>query len=60
MKHRYPIVNTRKRRTLRRMLYYSPGPNWVWYLDGYDKLKPCDFEIHECMDGYSRRVSSLF
>ena len=28
-------------------------------LDGYDKLKPHDFEIHGCMDGYSRHVSWL-
>ena len=28
----------------------------VWHLDGYDKLKPCDFEIHDCIYGYSRPV----
>ena len=56
MKHLDPIVNTRRRRTLRRRLFHSPGPSWVWYLDGYDKLKPYDFEIHGCMDGYSRHV----
>ena len=57
MKHLDPIgVNTRRRRTLRRRLYYSQGPNWVWHLDGYDRLKPYGFEIHGCIDGYSRRV----
>ena len=56
MRHVDPIVNTRRRRTLRRRLFYSPGPNWVWYLDGYDKWKPYDFEIHGCMDGYSSHV----
>ena len=45
MKHLDPIVNTRGRRTLRRRLYYSRGPNWVWYLDGYDKLKPYYFAL---------------
>ena len=49
-------VDARRRRTLRRRLYYSRGPNWVWHLDGYDKLKPYGFEIHGCIDGYSRRV----
>ena len=49
-------VDARRRRTLRRRLYYSKGPNWVWHLDGYDKLKPFGFEIHGCIDGYSRRV----
>ena len=47
-------VDARRRRTLRRRLYYSKGPNWVWHLDGYDKLKPFGFEIHGCIDGYSR------
>ena len=33
-------VAARKRRSLKRRLYYSKGTNWVWHLDGYDKLKP--------------------
>ena len=49
-------VDAKRRRTLRRHLYYSKGRNWVWHLDGYDKLKPFGFEIHGCIDGYSRRV----
>ena len=49
-------LDARRRRTLRRRLYYSKGPNWVWHLDGYDKLKPFGFEIHGCIDEYSRRV----
>ena len=56
MKHLDPIVNTRSRRTLKRGLHYSWGPNWVRHLGGYDKLKPYDFEINGCMDGYKRRV----
>ena len=56
MKELEPVgVDARRRRTLRRRLYYSKGPNWVWYLDGYDKLKPFGFEIHGSIDGYSRR-----
>ena len=27
----------------------------MWHIDGYGKLKPFDFAIHECMDGYSRK-----
>ena len=56
MKTPDPIVNKTGRRILRHRVYYSPDPNWVWYLDGYDKLKPCDFEIHGCMDGYTRHI----
>lgn len=28
------------------------GPDFVWHLDGYDKLKPYGFAIHGCIDGY--------
>ena len=57
MKHLDPIgVNTRWRETLMHRLYYSRGPNWVWHLDGYDKLKPYGFEIHGCIDEYSTRI----
>ena len=35
---------------------YSKRPNWVWHLGGYNKLKPFGFEIHGCIDGYSRGV----
>lgn len=49
-------VESRTRRRLRRRLYYSPGPNHVWHIDGYDKLKPYGFAIHGAIDGYSRKV----
>ena len=49
-------VETRKRRRLRRRAYLNPGPNFVWHMDGYDKLKPYGFPIHGCIDGYSRRI----
>ena len=45
-----------KRHQLQRRKYYSRGPNYVWHLDGYDKLKPFGFAIHACIDGYSRKV----
>lgn len=31
-------------------LFYQ-GPDFVWHLDGYDKLKPYGFAIHGCIDG---------
>ena len=31
---------------------FAKGPNDVWHLDGYDKLKPYGFSIHGCIDGY--------
>lgn len=41
---------------LRRRQYLSPGPNYAWHLDGYDKLKPYGFAVHACVDGYSRYI----
>lgn len=49
-------VELRKRNRLKRRLYYSRGPNWVWHIDGYDKLKPFGFSIHGAVDGFSRKV----
>ncbi|CAD6216225.1 GSCOCG00011298001-RA-CDS, partial [Cotesia congregata] len=41
---------------LRRRQYLSPGPNFLWHLDGYDKLKQFGFAIHGCIDGFSRKI----
>lgn len=41
---------------LRRRKYSAKGPNWIWHLDGYDKLKPYGFSIHGAIDGFSRRI----
>lgn len=49
-------VELRKSHCLRRRNYYSQGPNWVWHVDGYDKLKPYGFSIHGAIDRYSHRV----
>ena len=49
-------VDKRRRRRLRRRIYHSPGPNFVWHIDGHDKLKPYGISIHECIDGCSRRI----
>ena len=49
-------VDRRKRRRLQRRKYRCPGPNYIWHIDGYDKLKPYGFSIHGCIDGFSRRI----
>jgi len=49
-------VAYRKRRRLQRRKYQSPGPNYVWHIDGHNKLKPFGFSIHGCIDGYSRKL----
>ncbi|XP_052765590.1 uncharacterized protein LOC128206898 [Mya arenaria] len=52
-------VERRKRHRLRRRQYISRGPNYVWHLDGYDKLAPYGIYIHGCIDGFSRKVMWL-
>ena len=49
-------VELRSRKRFRRRRYVAAGPNFIWHLDGYDKLKPYGFCIHGAIDGYSRRI----
>lgn len=49
-------VDMRLRHRLRRRQYKGRGPNFLWHIDGYDKLKPYGFCIHGGIDGYSRRI----
>ena len=49
-------VQLRKRRRLHRRKYFASGPNFVWHIDGHDKLKPYGFSIHGCIDGFSRKI----
>ena len=49
-------VEKRKSRKLRRRIYRTLGPNYVWHIDEFDKLKPYGFSIHGCIDGYSRII----
>ena len=44
-------VDRRKQRRLLRRKYSNPGPNFLWHVDGYDKLKPYSFAIHAGIDG---------
>ena len=50
-------VRQRKAHRLVRRSYYALGPNYVWHVDGYDKLKPYGFCFHGAIiDGYSRQI----
>ncbi|XP_028516806.1 uncharacterized protein LOC110245566 isoform X2 [Exaiptasia diaphana] len=49
----------RKSNCLKRRVYRNKGPNYAWHVDGYDKLRPYGFDIHGCIDGYSRRIMWL-
>jgi len=49
-------VDDRMRRRLVRRSYHAVGPNAVWHIDGYDKIKPFGMCINGCIDGFSRKV----
>ena len=49
-------IELRRRKHLRRRLYFARGPKWVWHIDGYNKLKPYSFNIHGAIDGFSHRI----
>ena len=50
-------VRQRKAHMLVRHRYYAQGPNYVWHVDGYDKLKPYGFCFNGAIiDGYSRQI----
>lgn len=52
-------VQLRKRNRLRRRQYLNKGPNYLWHLDSYDKLKPYGIAINGCIDGFSRHIMWL-
>lgn len=49
-------METRKKKKLRRRQYFNKGPNYLWHLDSYDKLKPYGICINGCIDGFSRHI----
>ncbi|KAF5280782.1 hypothetical protein FQR65_LT14981, partial [Abscondita terminalis] len=49
-------VECRRRRRLRRRQYSNRGPNYLWHVDSYDKLKRYGICINGCIDGFSRHI----
>ena len=52
-------VATRSHNRLIRRKYNGNGPNFLWHIDAYNKLKPFGFCIHVAIDGYSCRIMWL-
>ena len=49
-------VELRSFHRLARRTYVSLGPNYLWYIHRYDKIKPYGFAIHDAIDGFSRKI----
>ncbi len=43
-------------RRARRRQYFSRGPNALWHMDSYDKLKPYGIAINGCIDSFTADV----
>ena len=39
-----------------RWVYVSQGPNFMWHIDGYDKLTLFGFPIHRATDSFIRKI----
>ena len=52
-------VERRSRHCLVGRKHHASGPNIIWHINGYDKLKPFGFCIHGAIDGYSHHIMWL-
>jgi hypothetical protein len=57
-----PEGGERRRRDVqrRRGEYIVPRPNFIWSVDGHDKLKEYSIEIYAGVDAYSRYVTWIY
>ena len=49
-------VELRLKRRLRRREYFARGPDYLWHIDSYDKLKKFGLCINGCIDGFARQI----
>lgn len=49
-------VKRRCRYRLKRRTYRVSGPNFIWHVDGMDKLNEFGFCIHGAIDGFSKKI----
>ena len=62
MKLLYPEGVERRKYDLQRHRgqYIVPGPNFIWSVDGYQKLAPVGIEVYAGIDAYSRYVVWIY
>ncbi|EFP79746.1 uncharacterized protein PGTG_06067 [Puccinia graminis f. sp. tritici CRL 75-36-700-3] len=53
-------VQNRAKRVLKRRVFKTPGPNFIWSADGHDKLKKFGITIYGFIDAWSRKILGLF
>jgi hypothetical protein len=40
--------------------YIVPGPDYIWSIDGYEKLSPFGFKIYVAIDAYFRYIIWIY
>ena len=40
--------------------YIVPSPDFIWSIDGHDKLSQWGFQIYACIDAYSRNIIQIY
>ena len=53
-------VQNRAKRVLKRRVFKTPGPNFIWLADGHNKLKKFGITIYGFIDAWSRKILGLF
>ena len=52
-------VTTRRKKVIKKRIYHTFGPGFIYHIKGNDKLKSWDFLIRGCIDGFSFKVMWL-
>ncbi|KAA1094917.1 hypothetical protein PGT21_032708 [Puccinia graminis f. sp. tritici] len=53
-------VDNRSKRVLKRRVFNTPGPNFIWSADGHDKLKKFGITLYGFIDAWSRKILGIF
>ncbi|PLW56756.1 hypothetical protein PCANC_01643 [Puccinia coronata f. sp. avenae] len=53
-------VSNRSKRVLKRRVFKTPGPNFIWSADGHDKLKKFGITLYGFIDAWSRKILGIF
>lgn len=54
------ILRRKVRLQSRKGEYIVPGPDFIWSIDGHDKLAPFGIQIYACVDAYSRCIIWIY
>ena len=49
-------VGLRSRNRPQRHVHHSCGPNYIWHIDGYDRLKPFEIATSGCINRFSGKM----